>query len=369
MSCRREFVLLAQARGANVSALCRAFSISRKTAYKWLDRYAAQGLDGLQDRSRRPNRSPRCSTEKLEKQVLALHEAYPCWGSRKLHALLPQATKPHPSTLDAILRRHGCRIEGARPPGDAATTRFEHVAPNLLWQMDFKGHFPLTLQPVRRCHPLTVLDDHSRFALCLTACAQETRTVVQSALVETFRRYGLPERITADNGPPWGIRQGEGLSALEVWLIRLGVRVSHSRPHHPQTQGKDERFHRTLKRELIDRRGFGSLAACQTAFDDWRHRYNEVRPHHALAQRPPITRYQVSARPFPEQLPAIEYDAGDHVLKVRAKGQIHYRGQAVFIGEGLAGEHVAIRAGATDDVMTVFFCHRKIRDISLRKTS
>jgi transposase InsO family protein len=368
MSSRLEFVLLAQAPGANIRALCRAFSISPKTGYKWLARYADNGPAGLQDQSRRPVSSPNRSTVAVEQKILALHEAYPCWGSRKLHALLPERmNRPHPSTIDAILRRHGKTIQGSAGTIQPATQRFEHDAPNQLWQMDFKGHFALTNRRAGRCHPLTVLDDHSRFSLCLSACKDETRITVQHVLTETFRRYGLPERVTSDNGPPWGIRKGEGLSGLEVWLIRLGIRVSHSRPYHPQTQGKDERFHRTLKRELLDRTGFTSLTDCQLAFNRWRDCYNSIRPHEALAQQPPVTRYRISGRSFPEHLPAVEYESSDHVLKVRTKGQIHYRGQVVFIGEGLAGEYIAIRPSRVDGIQTVLFCHKEIREIDLRK--
>jgi len=367
MSSRLEFVMLAQAPGANIRALCRAFEISPKTGYKWLERFREQGQEGLQDQSRRPLASPYRSSVELESRVLDLHDKYPCWGSRKLRALLPDTCdKPHPSTIDAILRRHGRQIAGQEAAQQAARNRFEHAAPNQLWQMDFKGHFALTDGRAGRCHPLTVLDDHSRFALCLSACGNETRHSVQQALTDSFRRYGLPQRMTADNGPPWGARKGEGLSALEVWLIRLGIQVSHSRPYHPQTQGKDERFHRTLKLELLDRQGFHSLSACQAAFDQWRHCYNLIRPHEALGQQPPVSRYQNSARPFPEQLPDLEYPASDHVLKVKSKGQIHLKGKIVFIGEGLAGQQVAIRPSSIDGVLDVYFCHKHLRQIDLR---
>ena len=370
MSARLEFVEMARAPGANLALLCRTFGISRKTAYKWLERFDEQGLEGLADRSRRPRDSPiRCSSE-LEQAILALHESYPCWGSRKLRALLPEhLNRPHHSTVDAILRRHGKQVLGARPHQDEARLRFEHEAPNQLWQMDFKGHFPLTDSRAGRCHPLTILDDHSRFNLCLAACGDERGATVKSAMESTFRLYGLPERITADNGPPWGVPRGHGITSLEVWLIRLGIRVSHSRPYHPQTQGKDERFHRTLKIELLDRQGFTSLAHCQAAFDNWRSRYNLLRPHEALGQQPPVRRYQPSARPFPTVLPALEYLPEDRVLKVRPNGSILLgrRSGDIYLGEGLAGEHVAVRPTQIDGILKVFFCHAELREIDLRK--
>jgi transposase InsO family protein len=280
---------------------------------------------------------------------------------------IPEQSKPHPSTIDAILARHGARVQSDVSLGEAATRRFEHGAPNQLWQMDFKGHFALTQRISGRCHPLTVLDDHSRFSVCLQACADERADTVKTRLTRTFERYGLPERISCDNGSSWRAPRLAGLSALEVWLIRLGVRVSHSRPYHPQTQGKDERFHRTLKCELLDRYGFSSLSECQRAFDRWRERYNQVRPHEALGQRPPISRYLPSAREMPRTLPAVEYPSDERVLKVLAKGQIHHKRVKIFIGEGLAGEYVAIRPTAHDHLREVYFCHHKVRTIDLRQ--
>jgi transposase InsO family protein len=359
--------MLALAPGANIRALCRAHDISPKTGYKLLARYKESGIEGLQDRSRRPRSSPNRTALELEAQVVALHDAYPCWGAAKLQALLPAGVaKPHHNTIAAILRRNGRHIVPNADKTERAPIRFEHEQPNLLWQMDFKGHFALTDQGAGRCHPLTVLDDHSRFAVCLSACARETRNTVQAALTGTFRRYGLPQRITCDNGGPWRIAGQDSISRLEAWLIRLGIRVSHSRPGHPQTQGKDERFHRTLKRELLDREGFQSIPACQLAFDKWRDQYNLIRPHEALGQRPPCTRYAASARAFPEQLPPIEYDDGDNVLRVRKSGQVQFKRLSFWVGEGLADELVALRPTGEDGVFKVFFCDWEVRSIDLR---
>ena len=367
MSTRLEFVLLAQQPGANIAALCRNFGISRKTAYKWLERHRGQGNSGLQDRSRRPHASPASTHATIEAAILALNAEHPYWGARKLRTLLSEARPPHHSTIDAVLRRHGRTILGAPVrQEEVAPSRFEHAAPNLLWQMDFKGHFALTDARAGRCHPLTILDDHSRYNLCLSACGNEQRSTVQTALQATFERYGLPERMTADNGAPWGTSGRAGLSQLAVWLIRLGIRVGHSRPHHPQTQGKDERFHRTLKLELLQRNGFESLDACQFAFDRWRERYNTVRPHEALQQQTPISRYRASGRAFPSVLPPIEYPSGDTVRKVSDKGEISFQNRRYFIGEGLRTQLVAIKPTTIDDVYEVFFCHKEIRRINLR---
>lgn len=368
MSSRLEFVLLAQAPNANISALCAAFGISRKTGYKWLERYREGGEGGLADYSRRPSNSPNKSDSDVEAAVVKLHRTYPCWGARKLKALLPNGFPDlHHTTIDAILDRNDCQLVPLVDPGKRALSRFEHAAPNLLWQMDFKGHFALTDAGARRCHPLTVLDDHSRFNISLTACTAETGEQVQAALTQAFKMYGLPERITCDNGPPWGTTGRGTISALEAWIVRLGVRVGHSTPYHPQTQGKDERFHRTLKRELLARRGFNSIELCQDGFDRWRNEYNLIRPHEALGQRPPISRYAPSGRGFPEILPSIEYESEDEVRIVRQSGRIKYRSGEYFIGEGLKGQPVAVRQTTTDGVLKVFYCSREVRTLDLRK--
>ncbi|BCD88925.1 hypothetical protein PSm6_53320 [Pseudomonas solani] len=368
MSIRREFVLLAQHPQSNIRELCRRYGISPKTAYKWLERYQELGDSALQDQSRRPLTSPGRSSAELEREVVRLHHQFPYWGARKLLHLLPKAMdRPHHSTLDAILRRHGCQVryhaEDAQAP---ATQRFEHKQPNELWQIDFKGNFHLSDRNSPRCHPLTVLDDHSRFALCLEGCEGERLELVRPKLAAVFRRYGLPCRITADNGPPWGSNIEGGLSAMEVWLMRLGIDVSHSRPYHPQTQGKLERFHQTLKRELLHR-SFSDMEHCQRVMDQWRDQYNQQRPHEALGQLPPISRYQPSLRAYPEQLPEVEYEPEDKVLKVGGTGQVQFKGKSRFVGGGLLGERIAIRPTGVDGVYDVIFIHKTIRQFDLRE--
>lgn len=366
MSCRMEFVQLALQPGSNVRELCRRFDISAKTAYKWLGRYEQSGQPGLQDLPRRPGNSPGRTAPEIEARVIDLHKRYPYWGPRKLRALLGRVGAPAPSTISAILRRRGYQVQGEDSHTGSTNQRFEHEAPNLLWQMDFKGHFALTDVRQGRCHPLTLLDDHSRYALCIQACGDERSKTVQQHLKAVFRRYGLPERITADNGPSWASVRGTGLTGLEVWLMRLGVRISHSRPHHPQTQGKLERLHRTLKRELIQARGFSSLLDCQQAMDQWREQYNHVRPHQSLGQMPPLSRYRPSPRRYPASLPPIEYEPGDRVLKVRTKGQIIVNGRVVFVGEGMAGLPVAVRPSSHDGVLDVVFLYKIVQQIDLR---
>jgi transposase InsO family protein len=361
---RLEFVMLASAHAGNVSELCRRFGISRKTGYKWLGRYeAAGGQASLTDGPRRPHSSPLRSPEQLEAQVLEVRQAHPAWGGRKIAHVLQrdQGVQVAPSTVTAILHRQGL----IAPAASAAATpwqRFEHENPNSLWQMDFKGHFALHRG---RCHPLTVIDDHSRYNLALQACANEQGTTVQAALQNVFRRYGLPRRINTDNGQPWGDSGGRYLTALGAWLVRLGISVSHSTPLHPQTNGKDERFHRTLKAEVL-LRSFADLGECQSAFDRWRPIYNYHRPHEALAMQTPVQRYAPSPIPYPEVLPDIEYGSQDKVRRVCKAGRISIFGKSVFISNALHGLPVALRQSTdSPDTLDVYFCHQRIKKLML----
>jgi len=271
---REEFCRLALLAGANMRALCRRFGISPDRGYIWLGRYREAGREGLLDRSRKPLASPWRSAAAVEAKVLAVRAAHPVWGGRKIRRVLRndgEAKPPAASTITEILRRHG-KLEGPRAGERRAFMRFEHAAPNELWQMDFKGHFAMRQG---RCHPLTVLDDHSRYALALRACANEQTLTVKDRLTAVFERYGLPRRILCDNGSPWGTSgSSERHTALSVWLLDLDVGVTHGRPYHPQTQGKDERFHRSLKEEVLDRIDLADLPGAQAAFDAWRQVYN-----------------------------------------------------------------------------------------------
>jgi transposase InsO family protein len=365
MSQRLEFVTLATAENANIRHLCRCFGISSATAYKWLERFRSDGAKGLEDHSRRPHHSPTRTAAEMEEIVTKLRHKHPAWGGRKLEQRLldlGQAGVPSPSTITAILQRHQL-LDPKESAKHQALLRFERAAPNELWQMDFKGEFKL---PQGRCYPLTILDDHSRFAVALQACARNTRNITQTTLIQVFRRYGLPDRITCDNGSPWGSRGRGYYTGLGVWLMRLGVAVSHSRPHHPQTQGKDERFHRTLAAEVLRYQHGASLAQWQLYFDQWRVVYNTERPHEALSMAVPASRYQPSQRRYPEQLPVIEYGPADMVRKVRHYGHIKFEGREYHVGSAFYGLHVALRQTTTDGLFDVYFCQHKIGALDLR---
>lgn len=365
MSEREEFVRRALAGDSNMSALSRRFGVSRKTGYKWLTRFDPAVAHSLQDRSRRPLLSPRRSAESMEAIVCAVRREHPAWGGRKIHHLLRAdgfVAVPAASTITGILARNGLLLPGRRLVRDFQ--RFEADQPNDLWQMDFKGHFPT---PAGRCNPLTVLDDHSRFNLCLAACADQQAETVQKELVRVFRCYGLPERMLMDNGSPWGSDQAHPHTRFTAWLIRLGVRVSHGRPYHPQTQGKEERFHRTLKAELLSPLpDWPGLGDAQVAFDAWREVYNHRRPHEAIGNRPPMSRYQPSPRPFPETLPPVAYEHGDEVRQVGDKGRISFRGRRFLVSRAFIGQPVALRATETDGQYDIYYCLQRVGSLSLR---
>lgn len=362
---RHEFVRLAMLEGANRRELCRRFGISPDAGYKWIRRWIA-GDRELADRSRRPYRSPERSDPVMEQHVLKVRDAHPAWGARKIARCLAREglVSPARSTVHEILRRY----DRVHPPvgGGRAHQRFEKEAPNLLWQMDFKGWVKLADQV--RCHPLTIVDDHSRFAVCLAACENEQRSTVQSQLEITFRRYGLPEAVFVDNGTPWGDAAGASWTRLGVWLLKLGVQVLHSRPYHPQSRGKNERFHRTLQAEVFALNRFRELAEVQRAFNRWRRIYNFERPHEALDEEVPASRYRASVRSMPSRLPEMEYDTREIVRTVpSSKDYISFKGRLWNVPRAFRGERVAIRPRGADGHYGIFFGSREIAQIELAK--
>lgn len=362
MAQRTEFVERALKECANVRALCREFGITPRTGYKWLRRYREQGETGLYDRSRRPKCSPRRSSPSTEDAVLKVRAAHPSWGGRKIQwTLLHGGTlfAPSASTITAILRRHDM-IPPQEGEKHRPMQRFEMEYPNQLWQMDFKGRFEMMNGSA--CHPLTVLDDHSRFLVGLQACHAERSRRVKHHLEGVFEQYGLPERMLMDNGSAWqGFHTG-----LTFWLVRLGIQVVHGRPYHPQTQGKDERLHRTLKDELLYHQQFLDLPDCQDKFDEWRGVYNFLRPHEALAMQTPASRYQPSPRPYAGTFPVIEYEPGDILRRSDVYGRVLFHSKHFRIGKAFRLSTVALRPTQEDGVFNVYFVRQRIAQINLR---
>ena len=369
MELRRQFCDLAAQETEPFRTLCRRFGISPTTGYLWRGRYAAEGAAGLVERSRMPRRSPQRTDPDLVAVIVALRDAHPCWGGRTLRArllALGHDPVPSPSTITDLLRRAG-RI-AAPPPPPPVWQRFEADAPNDRWQMDFKG-------PVRlaqgRVHPLLVLDDHARYAVAVQVLADIRTATVQAALTALFRVVGLPGEILCDNGPPWGTSQPSArLTRLGAWLLRLGVGVSHGRAYHPQTQGKVERFGRTLGAELLGpwlpTAPTADAAALQVVCDAWRTTYNHERPHQALGLATPASRYSSSPRPFPETPPPLTYPDGATLLRVCSQGYVRIGAQRYYVSEVIPAEHVALLPTEDPHRVELHYGPMVIRHVDLR---
>lgn len=367
VSKRREFVSLGLQSGANISELCRRFNVSRKTGYKWLGRWKQAGDSGLVDQSRRPERSPLRTSASIEEQVVEIRRAHRWWGGRKIRKCLLDrgVASPSASTITAILHRHGL-ISSEDSQKHKAFARFERQEPNELWQMDFKGEFKVASG--KWCYPLTILDDYSRYSLCIDACENQRRTTVQERLRRVFEWYGIPRAIYVDNGSPWGTaHRGFSHTRMSVWMMRQDIRVIHGRPCHPQGRGKLERFHRTFGLEVLQERVFTDGSDAQKAFDRWRPCYNHDRPHEALDLEAPASRYQVSNRSFREHCGPFEYGSQFMTRKVNKHGEIQFQGKAYRISEAFKGEPLGICPTLEDGVWKVNYCRFTVAVINQRE--
>ena len=359
---RRMFLSQANTPGENLSALCREYGISRTTAYKWLSRDKAG--EPLTDQSKRPFHSPNLTPASVEEAIVELRVKHPAWGPHKLkHVLEREGRKmPAKSTIATILRRNGC-ISKEASAAHRPYQRFERALPNSLWQTDFKGDF--LLENEQRCFPLTVLDDCSRYSLCVDAKRNQQSAGVKESFTRVFKEYGLPDELLCDNGLPWGNNQLTGFTRFEVWLMKLSIRPIHGRAHHPQTQGKEERFHRTLKDELLKRTLLADFPFAQQAFDTFREEYNTVRPHQALDMDVPASRYRPSPRRFPSTMFGPEYPCHAQVRKVGNHGSILYKGKYYFLSEAFIGESVALMESDLPNSVDVMFYDFRVARIDL----
>lgn len=368
MDRKREFVALAGVEGANMSELCRRFGVSRQLGWRLLKRHGAEGDAGLAERSRRPKTSPGRAGPDIEAAVLAIRAEHPAWGGRKIRRVMEMRglAAPSASTVTQILKRNGIAL-GEHGGGAKAFTRFEREAANDLWQMDFKGHVPTARG---RLHPLTVLDDHSRFCLVLAACADEQAGTVKAHLTTAFERYGLPLALITDNGPPWGTgrlarRGGRVWTELGVWIAEQDIRVLRSRPLHPQTLGKDERFHRTLKAEALSGAPFATVAQAGPRLETWRNIYNTQRPHEALGLATPASRHILSPRPYRPAPEPFAYAPDDQLRKVDQDGRVSFRGRTLRVGHAFAGRTIAFRPTQTDGAFAILFRTTTIASLDL----
>lgn len=336
---RTNFILLVNEEGCNFSAVCREFGITRKTGYKWMERYR-QG-ESLGNQSRAPYFRPRQTPAEMEELILSVRINHPTWGPRKILRNLADKGNdglPAASTVASILKRNGF----VTPEQSACHTpvkRFERDEPNDLWQMDFKGHFGMC--DGNRCHPLTIKDDHSRNLLCLDAYDNEQWISVKGSLDRVFRENGLPNSILCDNGAPWG-NSKQGYTLFELMMMQMDILPIHGRPLHPQTQGKDERFHRTLNEDVLKRIPIRNLIHAQEVFDAYRIEFNTERPHEALDLDVPAKHYRKSKRAMPERLLEPEYDVGKTLRKVNYKGYISIQQHRYYLSETFIDKYIEL---------------------------
>jgi transposase InsO family protein len=327
-----------------MTELARRYDISRKTAYKWVDRYIADPHHGLTERSRAPHAHGRTLPAVVREAVVALRERHPHWGAKKLRAVLqrrhPRRAWPAASTIGDLLRRAGLSAPRRRERYVVPLTQplAAAVEPNDVWTADFKGWFRTT--DGTRCDPLTVADACSRWVLCCQIVAP-TEAGVRPWFERTFREYGLPRALRTDNGSPFATTGPGRLSHLAVWWVKLGIALDRIDPGHPEQNGRHERFHLTLQQETADPPA-ATVRQQQARFDRLRKEFNTERPHEALGQVPPAEVYRPSSRPYPARLEDPWYDATHQVRRVKATGQINWHGELVFVSEAVRGELIGL---------------------------
>jgi len=347
---RMQLVSLYKTGRYTVTELARHFGVSRKTAHKWLGRFTAEGIPGLDERSRAPHRCPRATPALVALAVVRAKEAHPTWGPAKLTPCpdeVPEIARAWPavSTRGRILGLHG--LVNQRRHRRRVSPWFQPFlgadCPNAVWCADFKGW--IRTGDGTRCDPLTVSDACTRMLLCCEILTKPDYSHARPVFERTFREYGLPLAIRTDNGPPFASVGAGGLSPLSVWWVKLGITPERIQPGHPEQNGRHERMHRTLKQEAMNPPA-ATPQDQQQKCDDFLSVYNTVRPHEALGQVPPASLYVPSPRPYPERLGDIQYPSLTEVRRVRSNGQIKWRGELVFVSEALVGELV----GITEDV-------------------
>lgn len=362
MDQRVEFVIRAKQREKTISALCREYEISRPTGYLWLRRYEEVGaIQGLAERSRRPKLTPR-RTERAKEELVVQVCDETGWGARKVAWVLSGRGVEMPViTVHRILKREG-RV-GAEPAAGKATNRFERAECNELVQMDFKGEY--TLSPKEKCYPLSFLDDCSRYLHGLWPLASTGGKGVYQTLVSHFKEVGVPQSILMDHGVPWfSATNKHGLTWVVVWLIKQGIVLRYSGIGHPQTQGKVERFHRTLKARTRHRGEPATMAEWRQWAEEFRREYNNERPHEALGMKTPAEVYKAkNLRPYQEQPREWEYSGGE-VKRIDNNGMVFYRGKRHFVCEALVQERV--RLDEMDGTLVVTFRQMTVREINLR---
>lgn len=337
--------------------LCERYSISRKTGYKWLARFAEEGRRGLQDRSRAPHHCPHRIPREVAQLICAARRAHPSWGPGKLLQWLeprhPGVPWPAVSTAGDLLARRGLvkKRRRRRPHHHPGVVPPTTAQPNDLWTTDFKGHF--RTRDGLYCYPLTIADQHTRYLLACQGLRSTQGHGVRAVFEQAFRIFGLPQAIRTDNGVPFATTGIHGLSQLNVWWMRLGIQHQRILPAHPQQNGAHGRLHKTLKAGAI-RPPRGTLAAQQRAFNAFRTEYNEERPHETLGGRPPAAFYRPSLRRYPERLPPIDYPGHFLVKRITNAGTFRFKHRLLFIANALKQHHIGLEEVA-DGIWSIYF--------------
>jgi putative transposase len=354
---RMKFVLNYLEGELPMAALCREFRISRKTGYKVIGRYFEGGFDGIKDRSRAPCHHPNAVSKSVEKAVVEARRSHSSWGPKKLRVWLkrhnPDIAWPAASTIGEIISRHGLTVRRRRSRKVAVYsdpfTGCDY--PNAVWSADLKGWF-LTGDG-SRCDPLTITDNYSRFLIRCQAVVNPDYEHIQPIFEAVFREYGLPVAVRTDNGSPFATTTVGGLSRLSIWWLKLGIIPERILPGHPEQNGRHERMHRTLKQETATPPK-GTWRAQQQAFDRFRKEYNQERPHEALGQGLPTSRYLRSPRSYPLILPEMTYPDEMALRYVKSQGDISWKGRHIYLSQTLAGELVGLKQ-VTERLWNIYF--------------
>ncbi len=354
---REQFIADHRQRYYAMTELCDRYGISRKTGYKWLDRFEEEGRRGLQDRSRAPHSCPHRITPEVAELICAARRGHPDWGPEKLLDWLvprhPDVAWPAVSTAGDLLVRRGLvkKRRRRRPHQHPGVVPPVTTEPNDLWTADFKGQF--TTRDGIYCYPLTIADLHTRYLLTCHGLLSTQGHGARRIFDRAFRTYGLPLAIRTDNGVPFATTGIHGLSQLNVWWMRLGIQHQRIAPASPQQNGAHERMHKTLKRGAI-RPPRANLAAQQRAFTKFRALYNDERPHEALDGQTPTSRYQTSSRAYTGVLPAQEYPGHFLVKKITTGGTFRFQHRLLFIANALTAHHIGLEE-VDDGVWAIYF--------------
>lgn len=330
------------AAGESISEIARRHQISRRALYKWIQRYQQWGAEGLEDRSRAPHQHPNQVAEIWCERVRTVRQQHPRWGPYKLHPVLEKnyagEDVPSESTIQRMLQEMGLSRSRRRISRSQGTGRLWNAQEsNEVWAVDFKGW--CRTGDGRRCEPLTLMDQATRYLLCCQGLDSTRSEVVRPVMERIFRQYGLPERIRSDNGPPFGSNGSCGLTELSVWWIEVGIECERIQPGHPQQNGRHERMHRTLK-EATMQSPAATLRKQQARFDAFCREYNEERVHEGLGLATPAEVYRSSPREYPERIAGPEYDETWEVRKVQDGGHLRWFCQRLFVSHALTGKHV-----------------------------